>query len=442
MLYLKNPKRRKFGPGSPCAWGAVQVFALVFTVMTAAPALAANDDAAAADPPAEADSKPVVVLGEATTYRAEASAVASLPAHAQRVRVWFPLPRVTELQAVSDLDVELALERRTEDGDVDSDASGEDVVADSEASKDAAEDRRALEYREISDDFGNRIGFAEFSPRGPSDLHLNQQFKVERQLKRVDLEAGRTRPLLESERETHRRALEPTTYEMITPYLGDLAAEITEGDDNPATVLERLFGWMVSNTEIWLRAPQRLQPSGVGNAIYAASTRGGDCRDLGALFVSLARASGLPSRSVSGVLLDEGKGDGQKFRDGSDHCWVEVWLPSYDWVAVDLVQADLYDTPLVVDASNRDEIAALTVTDYSGADPAKRAASLSALDNRRMDWSAGREPVLDPSPASGRPDGIRGIVVEVDGNLRETVALGLRFKDGAGRAKEPKPAED
>ena len=68
---------------------------------------------------------------------------------------------------------------------------------------------------------------------------------------------------------------------------------------------------------------------------------GGKCADLNALFVGLARASGMPARDVCGLRVAKSESGLRSLGLSSDnaskaqHCRAEVYLVGYGWVPVD-----------------------------------------------------------------------------------------------------------
>lgn len=75
----------------------------------------------------------------------------------------------------------------------------------------------------------------------------------------------------------------------------------------------------------WLATLRREPSTGVPNAARALDVRAGDCSELTVLFVALARAAGLPARTVGGLVW---RGDRFYY-----HAWAEVYFDR--WVAVD-----------------------------------------------------------------------------------------------------------
>jgi hypothetical protein len=60
----------------------------------------------------------------------------------------------------------------------------------------------------------------------------------------------------------------------------------------------------------------------------------GNCNAITKLFISLARASGLPAREVVGVVFCPTVSEKKSIADSS-HAWAEIYLPGYGWLPVD-----------------------------------------------------------------------------------------------------------
>jgi len=65
--------------------------------------------------------------------------------------------------------------------------------------------------------------------------------------------------------------------------------------------------------------------AGLASALNVLAARRGDCNERTVLYVALARAAGIPSRPVAGLLAARGR--------FYYHAWPEVYLG--DWVPVD-----------------------------------------------------------------------------------------------------------
>jgi hypothetical protein len=109
------------------------------------------------------------------------------------------------------------------------------------------------------------------------------------------------------------------------PRIASQARLILNGgrERNPSRAAERLAQWVHSHVR------PAAQGSGAGMGVPSAQRvleRGrGDCNEAATLYVALARAAGLPARTVSGLIYLQGR--------FYYHAWAEVYLS--DWVAVD-----------------------------------------------------------------------------------------------------------
>src|SRR5205814_2129834 len=90
------------------------------------------------------------------------------------------------------------------------------------------------------------------------------------------------------------------------------------GSRDPSVVARRINAWVYDS----LRPVVTI---GIPSALHVLRTRRGDCNEHTQLFVALARAAGIPARSVAGLAYVDGK--------FYYHAWPEVLLRG--WVAVD-----------------------------------------------------------------------------------------------------------
>lgn len=103
------------------------------------------------------------------------------------------------------------------------------------------------------------------------------------------------------------------------PEIITTARKITRGSTNPLEVAERINDWVYRelDKDITVSVPSARQ-------VLAA--RQGDCNEHTVLFVALARAVGLPTRTAAGLVYLRGR--------FYYHAWPEVWLGN-TWVAMD-----------------------------------------------------------------------------------------------------------
>ncbi len=124
---------------------------------------------------------------------------------------------------------------------------------------------------------------------------------------------------------------------------------------------------------------------GKGDAVYACDIRTGNCTDFHSYFIALSRAVGIPARFAIGASIpserDEGGIDGY-------HCWAEFYSNGKWWPT---------------DISEGDKCSALS-TYYFGHHPANR-----------VEFSHGRDLVVEPGPASGPIKVLAYPVLEISG---------------------------
>ena len=109
----------------------------------------------------------------------------------------------------------------------------------------------------------------------------------------------------------------------------DIVEKATELIGNAKTRLEA-----VQTLNTWVFDIVAKEPSvGVPNGLEVLYSKRGDCNEHTALFVSLARAAGIPTRIAAGVVFSERVGPKGQFYY---HAWPEVQLGGpADWVPVD-----------------------------------------------------------------------------------------------------------
>lgn len=75
---------------------------------------------------------------------------------------------------------------------------------------------------------------------------------------------------------------------------------------------------------------------GNGDTYWACSHKYGNCSDFHALFISLARAEGIPTRFEIGFPIPL---EAKKGRIEGYHCWATMYLPGLGWTPVDASEA-------------------------------------------------------------------------------------------------------
>ena len=119
----------------------------------------------------------------------------------------------------------------------------------------------------------------------------------------------------------------------------DTARDVTKGARTDVQKARAIYEWVVDNT---FRDPTT-RGCGWGDIKSMLETRnfGGKCGDLNAMFVGLARASGVPARDVYGLRVGRSRhgyasmGVGSTNVTRAQHCRAEFFAQGYGWVPVD-----------------------------------------------------------------------------------------------------------
>lgn len=153
----------------------------------------------------------------------------------------------------------------------------------------------------------------------------------------VDLaKPGTPTPLSDYERRVNLSATQLIPTDGVVKATAD---RITAGAATDLDKARRIYEWIVANT---FRDP-KVPGCGLGNIEFMLKTGnlGGKCADLNALFVGLARASGVPARDLYGIRVAPSRfgykslGANAEPITKAQHCRAEVWLERYGWVPVD-----------------------------------------------------------------------------------------------------------
>ena len=191
--------------------------------------------------------------------------------------------------------------------------------------------------------------------------------------------------------------LKPTSIGPTDGEVKKLAESITKGKRSVLDKAKAIYDWTCENM---YRDPAT-RGCGKGDVCELLKKPGGKCTDISSVYVALARAAGVPAREVFGLRL------GKKAEEdvtGSQHCWVEFFLPGKGWIPVD--PADVRKAMLVEKLELKD---AKTI-EY-------RNYFWGGIDAYRFKLASGRDLVLNP-PQAGAPLNTFGYpYAEVDGKV-------------------------
>jgi len=129
---------------------------------------------------------------------------------------------------------------------------------------------------------------------------------------------------------------------------------------------------------------------GQGDAVYACDARSGNCTDFHSYFIALSRSIGIPARFAIGASIPSERDEGGI---GGYHCWAEFFADG-KWWPIDISEGDKYSS---------------LSTYFFGHHPANR-----------LEFSRGRDIVVDPGPASGPINFLAYPVLEIGEETAKT----------------------
>jgi transglutaminase-like putative cysteine protease len=101
----------------------------------------------------------------------------------------------------------------------------------------------------------------------------------------------------------------------------DIANQVAAGEENPYLLAEKFYNYIIQ------MAHYRLVGKGLLGAKALLTNSEGECGDYASLFIALARAKGIPARSVVGYWAISGI--------EQTHVWAEFYLEGIGWIPVD-----------------------------------------------------------------------------------------------------------
>ncbi|HEX2276941.1 MAG TPA: transglutaminase domain-containing protein [Candidatus Tectomicrobia bacterium] len=330
--------------------------------------------------------------GDATarqaTFEVRHELTVRVPEGAQRLRVWFVLPQedpmpgdgTTAAQRVRDLQIDAPYPHRVE-----------------------------------RDSEGSQVLYLEATNPPEKEVKIVETFIVTRHEVRMRVDPSQATPLTEADRATFAPYLAANTHVVIDEEIRQLAREIVGQETNPVLAARKLYDWVLHNVDYWVKDPKHKKASPVGSTTYCLTFRTGNCTDFEALWTSLARAAGIPSRIVYGSFFKPDL-DGAD-ADQSYHCWATFYALGLGWVPHDVAVADMYAGEMVATPDNATLMRRTTADGMFGADPAKVEYYFGNLDERRMVWSVGRDLMLSPKQEGGPVNAMAKAYVEIDGTV-------------------------
>lgn len=182
---------------------------------------------------------------------------------------------------------------------------------------------------------------------------------------------------------------------IVSPEIKRMAEDITKGKNTTIEKARAIYDYVFENVSY----DKTIPGWGQGDTKRVCIIKAGNCTDFHSLFVSLARGCGIPAKFVMGFSIPKEKeGEIQGY-----HCWAEFYDQELGWVPVDVSDA--------------------------WKDKSKKEYYFGNLNEDRIEFSQGRDIVLEPPTHSEPLNYFIYPYVEIDGNNFNDVNVLFRFND-------------
>jgi transglutaminase-like putative cysteine protease len=185
--------------------------------------------------------------------------------------------------------------------------------------------------------YGNR--FAMFTPTSKQialGFDVTVRFTATRHEHKASLDDTATKTASTSTQSVDpklmQRYLEPDKLVPLNGTIAQLAKEHTAGDITQLEKARHIYEYVVAT----MRYDKSGEGWGQGDAVWACTSKRGNCTDFHSLLIGMMRSSGIPARFEIGFPLPEGKTEGEI---SGYHCWAEFYLDGVGWIPVDASEA-------------------------------------------------------------------------------------------------------
>jgi transglutaminase-like putative cysteine protease len=247
-------------------------------------------------------------------------------------------------------------------------------------------------------EYGNEVLYAETAHATQGDYRFSVDYDVVRREhvvlangKRVTNTPPTRVPPVELTRFLQADRLVP-----VTGVPSQLAEQETKGAATPLEKAKDIYEYVVRT----MKYDKTGSGWGHGDTLWACDSKHGNCTDFHSVFISMARAQGIPARFQIGFPLPPDKHEAEI---PGYHCWADFYLDTAGWVPVDISEAWKH--------------------------PDKHDYFFGAHDVNRVQFTQGRDLKLSP-PQAGPP--LNYFVypyVEMDGKEYANVSIAFSFKD-------------
>jgi len=174
--------------------------------------------------------------------------------------------------------------------------------------------------------------------------------------------------------------------ESIKENITSLSDNLTNGIENPFDKISALMKYFSENDFIYTRQPQ-VAPKDQDFISFFLNTKEGYCMHFATAMALMARASGIPSRLVTGYALKP-EGNKQSYynysaSESTAHAWVELFLPNCGWLEFDPTSMVPNSTTWGDSTEDTTDNTETTASDQNTTSEAASASSTSAEENNK-----------------------------------------------------------
>ena len=284
--------------------------------------------------------------------------VSDIPSNALNLKIWIPYLPQTSYQIVEDVATSLS-------------------------------NHSAVTYDKK---YSNKILYYSFKSPKDSTIKIDIRYKVKRYEYSKKSPFKSDRP---QESDDPQKYLAADRLVTMGPQIKTLATEITSGKKATMEKAKAIYDYVFEN----ITYDKKIPGWGNGDTERVCLVKAGNCTDFHSLFISLARASGIPAKFVIGTSIPKEKQGEIK----SYHCWAEFYDEKLGWVPVDISEA--------------------------WKDKTAREYFFGTINEDRLEFTHGRDIVLEPSQSCEPLNYFVYPYVELDGAAFKSVDAVFRFKD-------------
>lgn len=247
--------------------------------------------------------------------------------------------------------------------------------------------------------YGNKILYYAFqAPQIP--LNIRILYKVwRREYSHGPEESLKIQASSKENLEDLEKFLKPNQLVTLSPRVRQLASGITQGSATTIAKAKAIYDYVFDNVSY----DKTIPGWGRGDTERVCLIKAGNCTDFHSLFISLARASGIPAKFVMGIPLTDKEAD----EIPGYHCWAEFYDEQLGWIPVDISEA--------------------------WKDKTKYEYFFGNLSQNRLEFTQGRDIILEPCQKGEPLNYFIYPYMEADGKEFKDYSVKFQFRNGIRR---------